>query len=235
MTPKLSQVLILHLKFDMNDRKIKLYIADDHHVVRKGIVGLLQNFSRIGVIKEADNGKQLIKLIEEEIPDVVLIDVRMPIIDGPTACEHILDKFPSVRILVLSAFEDESIVSKLLELGVNGYLLKKAQPKELETAIYAVYEKDFFQNELTTRVLRNTVLRRRSKNLSGKRTLSEREDEILKLLCQELTVKEIADKLNLSEKTVHTHRMHLLKKTGSKNSVGLVLYALENGILQMNN
>jgi two-component system response regulator DegU len=217
----------------MNERKIKLYIADDHHVVRKGLVSLIRGFPRIGVIKEADNGKDLIKLVEEDQPDIVVIDVRMPIIDGPTASEHILEKFPSVRILVLSAFEEESIVSKLLEIGVNGYLLKKANPKELETAIYSVYDNDFYQNELTSKVLRNTVLRKRSKSFGGRKELSDREDEVLKLLCQELSVKEIAHKLNLSEKTIHTHRTHLLEKTGAKNLVGLVLYAFENGILQV--
>lgn len=215
----------------MNNKKIRVTIAEDHHVVRKGLVGIVQAFERVGQVKEAENGKDLLNQLGEELVDVVLMDLEMPLVDGTTASAEIVSRFPSVKIVVLSAFEEDSIILKLLEIGVHGYLLKKTQPKELERAIYSVYDNDFFQSELVTRVMRQGVKRKKQRVYKTGHEISEREMEVLKLLCQEFSAKEIGEKLNISEKTVHSHRLHLMEKTNAKNTVGLVLFALEHGIL----
>lgn len=215
----------------MNNKKLKVTIAEDHNVVRKGLVSIVQNFERVGQVKEAENGKDLLNQLAVELVDVVLMDLEMPLIDGTTASAEIISRFPSVKILVLSAFEEDSIILKLLEIGVHGYLLKKAQPKELEKAIYSVHDNDFFQSELVTRVMRQGVKRKKIRTSKGSHEISDREMEVLKLLCQEFSTREIGEKLNISEKTVHSHRLHLMEKTKAKNTVGLVLFALEQGIL----
>jgi len=215
----------------MNSKTLKVIVAEDHHVVRKGLVSIVSGFERVGHVDEAENGKVLLTKLEKQSADVVLMDIQMPLIDGIQATEDIVTRFPKTKILVLSAFEEDSIVLKLLEIGAHGYLSKNVQPKELEKAIYAVHDNDFYQNETTTKILRQGVKRKKPSSNQTATDISERELEVLKLLCQELSAKEIGDKLNIAEKTVHSHRLHLMKKTKAKNNIGLVLFALNQGIL----
>jgi two-component system response regulator DegU len=215
----------------MSTKKLKVIIAEDHNMVRKGLVNIVKSFERVIQVREAENGKDLLNQLIEELIDVVLMDLEMPLIDGMTASSEIILRYPNVKIVVLSAFEEDSIILKLLEIGVHGYLLKKAHPKDLERAIYSVYDNDFFQSELVTRVLRQGVKRKKQRVDKTGQEISEREMQVLKLLCQEFSAKEIGDKLNISEKTVHSHRLHLMEKTKAKNTVGLVLFALQQGIL----
>jgi two-component system response regulator DegU len=209
--------------------KIDVIIADDHTLVRKGILNLLKTFNRIGEIKEAENGKKLLDLLQVWSPTVVLVDIAMPVMDGFTICEIIISKYPAIKIIVVSMYDEESYVAKMLELGVHGYLTKNADPEEIERAIYSVVDIDFYQNELVISILRkmlqNKPLKRDSANLTA------REIEILSLICKELSYKEISDQLCISEKTIHNHRNHIMDKIGAKNTISLVKYAYQNGYL----
>ena len=214
-------------------KKFKVYIADDHTLFRKAMVNLMLTFDRIELVKDAENGKDLLGLIKTEVPDVVIVDLQMPVMDGAETTEAIVSKYPEVKIIILTMHDSEKFILHMMEAGVHAFLLKNTEPEELEKAIYAVMEKDFYHNDLVAAVLR--------KNMKDKKTwhrpifrqgeLTEREKEILTLTCQELTIKEIGQKLSLSENTVRNHRVNIMEKVGVNNTVGLVKYAYEVGII----
>ena len=210
-----------------------VYIADDHTLFRKAMVNLLRTFGKVKEVKDAENGKELINLIKLEAPDVAIIDLQMPIMDGTEASEHILNKYPDVKIIILTMHDSEKYILHMMEMGVHAFLLKNTEPDELEKAIYSVVEKDFYHNDLVAAVLRKNVKERKS----GKRPaflqsdLSDREKEVLSLICSELTMREIGQKLFLSENTVRNHRVNIMEKVGVNNIVGLVKYAYETGLV----
>jgi DNA-binding NarL/FixJ family response regulator len=214
-------------------RPLKVYIADDHTLFRKAMVNLLRSFERIVEVKDAENGKELLALIKNEVPDVVLVDLQMPIMDGSEASSQIIQKYPDVKIIVLTMHDSNKFILHMMDMGVHAFLLKNTEPDELEQAIYAVADKDFYHNELVATVLRKNVKDRKP----GQRPnfehadLTDREREILQLICQELTMKEIGQRLYLSENTVRNHRVNIMDKVGVNNIVGLVKYAYETGIV----
>lgn len=214
-------------------RHLKVYIADDHTLFRKAMVNLLRSFERIVEVKDAENGKELLSLIKNEVPDVVLVDLQMPVMDGSEAAGHIIQKYPDVKIIVLTMHDSNKFILHMMDMGVHAFLLKNTEPDELEQAIYAVADKDFYHNELVATVLRKNVKDKQS----GQRPnfehpdLTDREREILLLICQELTMKEIGQRLYLSENTVRNHRVNIMDKVGVNNIVGLVKYAYEIGIV----
>jgi DNA-binding NarL/FixJ family response regulator len=214
-------------------RRLKVYIADDHTLFRKAMVNLLRSFERIIEVKDAENGKELLALIRNEVPDVVLIDLQMPVMDGSEASNQIIQRYPDVKIIVLTMHDSNKFILHMMDMGVHAFLLKNTEPDELEQAIYAVADKDFYHNELVATVLRKNVKERQA----GQRPnfehadLTDREREILQLICQELTMKEIGQRLYLSENTVRNHRVNIMDKVGVNNIVGLVKYAYETGIV----
>ena len=197
------------------------------------MVNLLRSFERIIEVKDAENGKELLALIRNELPDVVLVDLQMPIMDGSETCSQIIQKYPDVKIIVLTMHDSNKFILHMMDMGVHALLLKNTEPDELELAIYAVADKDFYHNELVATVLRKNVKDRQP----GQRPnfehaeLTDREREILQLICQELTMKEIGQRLYLSENTVRNHRVNIMDKVGVNNIVGLVKYAYETGIV----
>ena len=212
----------------------KVYIADDHTLFRKAMVNLLQTFEKVEEVKDAENGKELLNLIKQQAPNVAIIDLQMPVMDGAEASELILQKYPDVKIIILTMHDSDKYILHMMEMGVHAFLLKNTEPEELEKAIYSVSEKDFYHNDLVAAVLRKNVKEKKA----GKRPvflqveLSEREKEVLTLICSELTMKEISHKLFLSENTVRNHRVNIMEKVGVKNIVGLVKYAYEIGLLK---
>ena len=215
------------------DNKIKVYIADDHTLFRKGVVKLLSTFDRIGEIKDAENGKGLFNLVRNDPPDVAIVDLQMPVMDGAETCELILSRFPQVKLIVLTMHDDEKYIAHMIEMGVHAFLLKNTDPPELEKAIYSVVENDFYQNDLINAILRSSIKERKASQRPVFKTidLSEREKEILQLICMEMTIREIGLKLSLSENTVRNHRVRMMEKIGVKNTVGLVKYAYESGLV----
>ncbi|HET6541670.1 MAG TPA: response regulator transcription factor [Chryseolinea sp.] len=214
-------------------KQLKVYIADDHTLFRKAMVNLLRSFERITDVKDAENGKELLTLIKYEQPDVVIVDLQMPVMDGSETSAIILQKYPDVKIIILTMHDSNKFILHMMDLGVHAFLLKNTEPDELEKAIYAVADKDFYHNNLVVAVLRKNVNEKRM----GQRPtfqaaeLTEREKEILLLICQELTMKEIGQRLFLSENTVRNHRVNIMEKVGVNNIVGLVKYAYEAGVV----
>lgn len=214
-------------------KQLKVYIADDHTLFRKAMVNLLRSFERVSDVKDAENGKDLLTLIKYETPDVVIVDLQMPVMDGSEASAQIINKFPEVKIIVLTMHDSNKFILHMMDLGVHAFLLKNTEPDELEKAIYAVADKDFYHNELVASVLRKNVKERKVGQRPTFQTteLTEREKEVLLLICQELTMKEIGQRLFLSENTVRNHRVNIMEKVGVNNIVGLVKYAYDVGVV----
>jgi DNA-binding NarL/FixJ family response regulator len=214
-------------------KKYKVYIADDHTLFRKAMVNLLRSFHRVQEVKDAENGKELLTLIKYEQPDVAIVDLQMPVMDGAETCEQLIKKHPDVKIIILTMHDSNKYILHMMEMGVHAFLLKNTEPDELEKAIYAVIEKDFYHNDLVAAVLRKNVTERKSGQRPQFRLaeLTEREKEILVLICRELTIREIGQKLSLSENTVRNHRVNMMDKIGVNNTVGLVKFAYEAGIV----
>jgi two-component system response regulator DegU len=216
------------------NKKLKVYIADDHTLFRKAMVNLIKTFGNVAVVKDAENGKELLLLIKAEAPDVAIVDLQMPVMDGAETCENIVQKYPNVKIIILTMHDSERYILHMMETGVHAFLLKNTEPEELEEAIKSVVEKDFYHNDLVAAVLRKNVKEKKTGQRPGfaPAELSEREKEIIVLVCQELTIKEIGIKLSLSENTVRNHRANIMEKIGVNNMVGLVKFAYESGLVK---
>ncbi|HEY3404193.1 MAG TPA: response regulator transcription factor [Ohtaekwangia sp.] len=214
-------------------KKFKVYIADDHTLFRKAMVNLLRTFDRVSEVKDAENGKELLTLVKYEEPDVAIIDLQMPVMDGAETCENIIKRHPHVKIIILTMHDSNKYILHMMEMGVHAFLLKNTEPDELEKAIYAVAEKDFYHNDLVAAVLRKNVTEKKAGQRPNFRQadLTDREKEILVLTCRELTIREIGQKLSLSENTVRNHRVNMMEKVGVNNTVGLVKYAYEAGLV----
>ncbi len=212
---------------------LKVVIADDHKLFRKGMRSLLESFERIGHIDEASNGKELLEMITNEQPHVILMDLQMPVMDGAEASQQVIDTYPDVKILVLTMYDDEKFILHMMEMGVHGYLLKNAEPEEVEKAIYSVHENDFYYNKRVTEVLRKGIMLNSHDKpaFDNQSHLTARESEVLNLICNEMTNQQIAKELEISRRTVEKIRSNLLEKVNAKNTVGLVRYAIDHGIL----
>lgn len=211
--------------------KINLYIADDHTLFRKGLIRLIQSFKRVGTIKEAINGRELIKLVQEEAPDVVLVDLHMPVMGGDDVCIWMEENYPDVKVVILTMEDAEEYVQQLISYGAHAYLSKTAPPDEVEHAIYSVVDNDFYHNELVVRALRNFT-RTVTKVRRNVPQFTDGDIKIINLICEEKTMKEIAKQLNLSENTVQNHRVSIMEKMGVKNTAGLVKFAFTKGIIK---
>lgn len=212
---------------------LTVYIADDHTLFRKAMVTFLQTFERVGKVKDAENGKELIALVKAEEPDLCIVDLQMPVMDGAETSEYLLAKYPNLKIIVLTMHDSERFILHMMESGVHAFLLKNSNPAELEKAISAVIDNDFFHNDLVAAILRKNVKVKggAQKPAFKIQKLSEREKEILLLICQEMTIREISSRLSLSENTVRNHRVNIMEKIDVKNVVGLVKYAYEAGLI----
>lgn len=215
-------------------KRLKVYIADDHTLFRKAMMNLIQTFEGVALVKDAENGKELLTLIKHEQPDVAIIDLQMPIMDGAETCERILATYPDIKIIVLTMHDSDKYVLHMIEMGVHAFLLKNTEPDEVEEAIQAIVEKDFYHNDLVAAALRKGMREKKAGERPSFKNhdLTEREKEILQLICQELTIKEIGDRLSISENTARNHRVNIMDKIGVKNAVGLVKYAYEIGLIE---
>lgn len=215
-----------------DNSKADIVIADDHKLFRKGLRALLEGFSSVGKVYEVTNGAELIKFlsVSENIPDLVFLDIRMPVMDGIEAHKRIRTRYPNLKVVILSMEDDEQFILHLIMEGVNGYLLKDSDPEELETAILKLMKNDFyFPAEASQLILKNT--RKKSFLLNEQPHLTKKELLILEYLCKEYTAAEIAEMAGISVRTVEGHKSRLLEKTGARNSAGLVVYALKHKLV----
>src|SRR6476660_9016055 len=212
---------------------IKVAIADDHKIFRKGVILSLRPYNNIKFVLEADNGDELLAGLPEAQPDVILMDLRMPQKDGIEATKIVSKQFPNIFVLVLSMYEDERFVSHLMENGANGYLLKNAEPAEIRKAIMDVFEKGYYLNNFVNRILlkRTHAKQKVTPSLSNEIALSDKERDVLRFICMEFTAAEIAQKMEISPRTVEAIKDRLMERFGSKNTAGLVFFAVKNNLI----
>ncbi|HUS01723.1 MAG TPA: response regulator transcription factor [Chitinophagaceae bacterium] len=214
---------------------IKVAIADDHQIFRKGVILSLRQYNNIKFVYEAENGEDLIQKVSdnEESPDVILMDLKMPVKDGIETTKYLNKHFPAIRIIILTMYEDERFVGHLMDSGANGYLLKSTEPSEIKKAISDVMRTGFYLNNFVNKVLikKNYAKQKFNPNLNSEVVISEREKEVLTLVCMEYTAQEIAQKMEISARTVEAIKDRLMERFGVKNSVGLVFYAMKNSLI----
>jgi DNA-binding NarL/FixJ family response regulator len=207
--------------------RITVAVVDDHQLFRSGLRFILENEEDIEVVIEASNGKQFLEFLQNVKPDVVLMDISMPEMDGVEATRHALAKYPGLHVLVLSMYSDIEYYNTMIDLGVKGFVLKDIDNDELADAIRRVHGGgNYFSQELLLRLIKN-------KPDGEKIDLTKREKEVLELICQGFSNQEISDKLFISQRTVERHRASLLFKTDSKNSISLVVYSIKNNLVKI--
>lgn len=214
---------------------LSLLIVDDHRIFRDGLKLLLSHFPFIGEVEEASNGIEFLHMLKKKTPDIVLMDINMPVMDGIEATGKALAEYPGLKIIVLTTFHDEDYVEKMLIAGVEGYMLKRSTPEEFETAIMRVYSGgNYFSDEIVRTVARKlSRIREESQEKSSLTALTEREMEILGLLCQGFNNEKISKIIHVSPKTIEKHKSSLFQKTDTNNTVNLIIYAFKNGIVDV--
>lgn len=209
---------------------LQAFIVDDHSIFRQGLAIMLNKLNNVKVIGEAEDGKQFIDSIDKYNPDIVFLDIKMPNMDGIEAAELAFRKKPSLKIVVMTMFEEPAYFNKMVELGVHGFLLKNAEMMEIRKALARINEGDtYFSEDLLKKIRHTNTEEPKSNDIN----FSRREKEVLDYLCMGFSNNEIAEKLFISPRTVDGHRANLLSKTNSKNTVSLVLYAVKNKIVDL--
>jgi DNA-binding NarL/FixJ family response regulator len=213
---------------------IKIIIADDHQIVVDGLKSILNQLTDYKVITTASNGKELLKSLEIVEPDIVLLDIDMPVLNGIETLKEIKKHYPGIKTIILTMHEEKSLVKKMTDLGANGFLFKNSDIEELIIAMESVMNGiPYFSVSLRNELINNDLIGNNESNIDSKKSLlTEREIEIIKLIVEGLSNKEIADKLFISPRTVDTHRTNLMKKLEVNNVAGLVRYAIRNGFMQ---
>ena len=219
----------------MNKGKAGVIIADDHKLFRKGIAALLSDFDFVEVTGEAGNGIELLELLEksDSKPHIILLDLSMPEMDGPEVFGIIKEQYPEIKVIILTMEDDQQIIFHLVQEGVNGYLLKSADPEEMELALRKVIRNDFYFSDNISEIVIQGLLNHKNTPKPIELNLTPREQEVLSLICKENTAGEIADQLCLSARTVEGYRAKLLTKTQTKNMAGLVLFAVKHKLIDL--
>ena len=210
---------------------IKIIIADDHRMFRESLRNILTTEKIAEVLDEAANGEELLQLLNIHKPDIVLMDITMPEMDGIKATKKAIEKQPDLKVLALSGFDDDKYYFSMVEAGAKGFVLKNSGIAELKNVINEVYKNN---NWFSSDLLQNVITKLNSKpKKNNSANLSDREVEVLQLICESLTNEQIADKLNLSFETIKWHRSNILSKTGCSNTAGLVIYAIKNQLIEI--
>jgi DNA-binding NarL/FixJ family response regulator len=212
---------------------IKVAITDDHVLYRAGVKTALGMKKDIQVIFEADNGMHLLNMLKSIQPDVILLDVQMPIMDGIATLPEVKKLYPNIKIIMLTMHDEHTMITKLMELGANSYLTKNSDSEVIYEAIRTCHENEYFFNQLTNKALIDGLkMKRTGDGLAHDVKLNDKEINILRLMCDEKSTKEIADIVDLSPRTVEAIRDKLKSKIGARSTAGLILYAAKNNIIE---
>lgn len=217
----------------MGVTKIKIMVADDHLFVIESIINRLKQEDNFSIIGLAKNGKELIDLIAKDEPDIVLIDLEMPVMGGAEAVRIIASRYPKIKPVMLSGYYSDYFVSELVNLGVCGYISKNFDTDEVILTINKVYQDGYYFSKKVAHLLISEQERKNFDKIMKQISLTDREIEILKEICKGKSNKEIALKLNITYDTVDFHRKNIYKKTNSSNIVALIKYAIKNGIADL--
>lgn len=210
---------------------IRAIIVDDHQIFIDGLKELFKSIKGIEVVGEANNGIDLIDLLSKQTCDVILMDVNMPKMDGVASTEYVVEKYPLVKILMLTMHDTKVYIEKLIKAGAHGYLLKNTGKEELKNAIETVHNgNSFYSKEVTQTIMQGLQEKQQVQKDHANVELTSREKDVLKWIAQELTTHEIADKLFISHHTVESHRKNLIAKLGVRSVAGLVKYAVKMGL-----
>jgi len=214
----------------ITDKPIKIIIVEDHAIFREGLKQILAGINNVELIGEAENGEIFLELLKKVTPDVVLMDIKMPVMDGMEASEKALKLYPKLKIIILSMFGDEEYLYAMVLKGVNGFLLKNASRQNLERAITMVNSgQQYFSPEL------NGMLAKKIRQISFNEmpVFTNKENEVLRLICRGYSTEEMADEMNISKRTIEGYRLKLLQKTSLKNTINLVIFAIRNKLVTM--
>jgi DNA-binding NarL/FixJ family response regulator len=215
---------------------IKVIITDDHVLYRAGVKTALSAKTDVQVIAEADNGMHLLHMLKQIEADVILLDIQMPIMDGVATLPEIKKQFPHIKVIMLTMLEDNSMITRLMELGANSYLTKTSDSEVIYQAIKTCHEQEYYFNDLTNQALLSNLKQRNAappmQLVQPEVQLNDKETTILRLMCEEKTTKEIADLVDLSPRTVEAIRDKLKVKTGAKSTAGLIMYAVKHKIIE---
>lgn len=214
--------------------RIQLLIADDHEVYRDGLKNLVEKSPGIEVIGEAANGKELIGMCRQQLPDVILTDIMMPVMDGIEATAVITKEFPTVRVIALSMFNQDNLIMDMLNAGAIGYLIKNAHKTEIIDAIHSVYRYvPYYCKSTSMKLARLIGGSQFGTKAKDKIFFSQKEKDIIRLICEEKTSKEIGDELHLSMRTVEEYRQRIKDKMDVKGTTGIVIYAIKNDLFKV--
>ncbi|HYK46724.1 MAG TPA: response regulator transcription factor [Parafilimonas sp.] len=215
-------------------KPITIGIADDYKIFRDGLKLCFNTDPNLAVILEADNGEELMESLKTQQPHIIIMDLNMPLLDGMEATKQIRKKYEQVKILVVTMYDNDKFIIHLMENGAHGYLLKNAEPKEIIKAIYAVMENGYYFNDLVNKaLLKKLVMKNNLKpSFNHNIELTEREQEVLKMICEEKTAAEIGKEIFLSPRSVEGIRTRLIEKVGVRNTAGLVMFAVKNGLAE---
>jgi DNA-binding NarL/FixJ family response regulator len=212
---------------------IRVAIADDHKIFRKGVILSLRSYTNIKFVQEAQNGDELLEGIAASDAQVVLMDLRMPGKDGIETTKALSKKYPHIHVIILSMLEDDRFVAHMMENGAHGYLLKNAEPQDIRKAIMDVHEKGYYLSNFVNRILlkRSHARQKTAPSLNSDIAINEKEKDVLKFICMEFTAQEIAQKMDISPRTVEAVKDRLMDRFGSKNTAGLVFFAVKNNLV----
>lgn len=216
------------------DKKIKIAVVDDHHLFRSGLVQLIKSLGRqFEVILEAENGNQFLKSLQKEaLPHIAILDINMPIMDGFATVAVLREKYPDIKVLIVTMNDDESALIKMLKQGVKGYVGKDVEPAELKRALTEIHEKGFYYtDQLTSSIIKSIQVP--NSGVHPNDVLSPQELSFITFACSDDTYVQIADKMCLSPKTIDGYRTSVFEKLQVKSRVGLVMYAIKTGLVEV--
>jgi DNA-binding NarL/FixJ family response regulator len=213
--------------------KIRIIIAEDHSMYREGLKLMLEKEDTIEIAGETENGRELVKITDELNPDVIVTDIEMPVMNGIDATREIKLKFPELPVIALTMYGEDYLIVDMMEAGASGYLLKSNRKEKLIEAIRAVYEGKKYFCESTSMRLAKLLAKSKMKQKQNNASFSEKETEIMRLICEQLSSKQIAERTNLTHRTVEKYRENIMQKTNSLNLAGIVVYAIKEGIFKV--